>query len=284
MPTLEITTMIGCPLMCTFCPQETLRDGVQNEHKYMSYENFEKIIKKIPKHVRIDFSGMAEPWANKDCTRMLEHVLREGYDVAIYTTLYGIKIDEVDYLIHMLLAYKSQIKQFVIHLQDKNGNMKGMKITEEWCQVLDKFLILKEDNLLECMSFMTMDKSGVVDEKLIDLQRFVPKFNGIARAGSLDLDKISGQDVLIIKHVPGIIKCARWDYYNHNILLPSGDVLVCCMDYGKKHVIGNLLSSEYYDLYKSPAFLEFLSSNMDPDNRDSICRKCECAVPAHEVL
>ena len=186
MPTLEITTMVGCPVMCTFCPQETLRKGLEAENKYMSLENFKKILGKVPKHVRIDFSGMSEPWANEDCTKMLEFALIQGYDVAIYTTLYGITLDEVDYLIHMLLAHKSQIKQLVIHLQDKNGNMKGMKITKEWCQVLDKFIMLHEDKLLECISFMTMDKSGFLDEKLTSLQDLVPEFKGIARAGSLD--------------------------------------------------------------------------------------------------
>ena len=27
MNTLEITTQIGCPLMCTFCPQDKLRQA-----------------------------------------------------------------------------------------------------------------------------------------------------------------------------------------------------------------------------------------------------------------
>ena len=27
MPTMEITTMVGCPLMCTFCPQDGLKNS-----------------------------------------------------------------------------------------------------------------------------------------------------------------------------------------------------------------------------------------------------------------
>ena len=56
------------------------------------------------------------------------------------------------------------------------------------------------------------------------------------------------------------------------------------MDYGRKHTIGNLLVDEYYDVYKSENFLQFVSENMNPNGKESICRKCECAVPAYEVL
>ena len=39
-PTLEITTMIGCPLMCTFCPQDNLRDAYgKDDAKYMVLKN-----------------------------------------------------------------------------------------------------------------------------------------------------------------------------------------------------------------------------------------------------
>jgi uncharacterized Fe-S cluster-containing radical SAM superfamily protein len=34
-PVMELTTMIGCPLMCTFCPQDNLRDNYGKDTKYM---------------------------------------------------------------------------------------------------------------------------------------------------------------------------------------------------------------------------------------------------------
>jgi len=46
----------------------------QNE-KYLSLENFKLILSKVPRYVRIDFSGMAEPWANPEATAMLAHAL-----------------------------------------------------------------------------------------------------------------------------------------------------------------------------------------------------------------
>ena len=87
--TLEITTMIGCPLMCTYCPQDTLRTAYGSDVKYMSLEDFKTIIDKVPKHVRLDFSGQAEPWVNPACTDMFEYAVKSGFRTAIFTTLYN---------------------------------------------------------------------------------------------------------------------------------------------------------------------------------------------------
>ena len=91
---MELTTMIGCPLMCTFCPQDNLRTNYGTDTKYMKQVDLTKMLVKLPKDTRIDFSGMSEPWANPECTSMLEEVLYMGFDIAIYTTLYGMKDPE----------------------------------------------------------------------------------------------------------------------------------------------------------------------------------------------
>ena len=65
MPTLEITTTIGCPLACTFCPQDKLSIAYGNTtSKRLEISTFKEIIAKIPKYVRIDFSGYVEPFSH----------------------------------------------------------------------------------------------------------------------------------------------------------------------------------------------------------------------------
>lgn len=58
--------------------------------------------------------------------------------------------------------------------------------------------------------------------------------------------------------------------FNHNVLLPNGDVYICCQDYGLKHKIGNLKETHFDDLDRSG--LVELSNQEDSD---IICRKCE---------
>ncbi len=112
-PTLEVTTMIGCPLMCNFCPQDNLRDAYgRDDPKYMSLETFKTAVDKLPWDTRIDFSGMAEAWVNPDCTRMLAYALERGHDVAIYTTLYNWNQTTVDEVSELLIEFKDQIEVF----------------------------------------------------------------------------------------------------------------------------------------------------------------------------
>ena len=49
-PILEITTMIGCPLMCSFCPQKTLKKNYKKQDKKyhkprIIIDNYKKIIR-----------------------------------------------------------------------------------------------------------------------------------------------------------------------------------------------------------------------------------------------
>jgi organic radical activating enzyme len=283
MPTLEITTMIGCPLMCTFCPQDALRDASKGDEKYLSFKNFKLIIDKVPKHVRIDFSGMSEPWANPECTDMLRYTLENGYKVAIYTTLYGIKSEEVSEVIELIQSHANQITDLVVHIQDKNNNMKGLKFTDEWISVMNSFIALKNRNVLNNFQFITMDEGGIPHEFLANLMPLLPKFHGYDRAGSLPLDQIEGQKISIRKDIKGRIKCSFTTYYDQNVLLPNGDVLLCCMDYSKKHVIGNLLENEkYYDMFSSTAMHQIRIENMEEGtSTSSICRSCERACHAN---
>jgi organic radical activating enzyme len=129
-PVMELTTMVGCPLMCTFCPQENLRDNYGEGIKYMSQTDLTKMLVKLPKNTRIDFSGMSEPWANPECTSMLEEVLYMGFNVAIYSTLYG--MTDPERVRKVLEEHPNQVEVIMLHLPDANGNMKGWKNSEEW--------------------------------------------------------------------------------------------------------------------------------------------------------
>ena len=75
--TLEITTVIGCNIRCRACPQERLLSSYFQQDKYrtskMSIETFKKCIDSLPDDIRIDFSGMAEPWLNSACSEMLSY-------------------------------------------------------------------------------------------------------------------------------------------------------------------------------------------------------------------
>src|SRR5258708_2848038 len=167
MPSLEFTLMVGCPLKCTFCPQDTLR-GIYGETnaKYMSLEDFKAIIAKVPNHVRIDFSGMAEPWANPDATAMLRHTLERGFAMAIYTTLYDMSVEDGTVVVDLLKRHASQIEVLCLHLPDRNGNMRGWKYSPEYEANLRAFIALGLTKVLGHFEVMTMDHSNQIHNDL----------------------------------------------------------------------------------------------------------------------
>ena len=73
----------------------------------------------------------------------------------------------------------------------------------------------------------------------------------------------------------GSIKCVK--ELRENVLLPNGDVVACCNDYGLEHVFGNLLEQDYESLFHSEEFKRLEQLQKD-DSKDLLCRRdCEFA-------
>ena len=288
MATLEITTMIGCPLKCTFCPQSGLKEAYikTNEPnikdlKYLTLENFKKILDKVPDHVRIDFSGMAEPWANPECTEMVRYTLECGFKVAIFTTLYGMSEKDCDVVLSLLRKHKDQVEMLCLHLPDANGNMRGWKHFQEWENILVKFLAFGKENIIKRFRVMTMDGSGRIHNSLQHLNIKLKSWNGHSRAGSLDHNEANDQSFFIQQpnHETQVF-CSATPFYDHNVLLPNGDVVLCCMDYNLKHIIGNLLKQNYYEMFLGDTLNNLRADNMKPGYSNcSICKSCDAAKP-----
>jgi len=270
-PAMELTTMVGCPLMCTFCPQEPLRTTYGDNTKYMQPMDLMTILGKLPKNTRIDFAGMSEPWANPACTTMLEMVLHLGFKVAIYTTLYGMTDPERVKL--ALETHFNQVEVVMLHLPDANKNMKGWKQTDEWMHALK---VMSTLNVPCGVGAMTMDKSGMVAPELQDIVGRLAGWQGHTRADSLPVEQIGAQDISITPYNTFPLTCRSTPFYDRNVLLPNGDVVLCCMDYNLKHVIGNLLTQSYKQIMEGEKLAEIIKMNeADGFDKCSICKSCE---------
>ena len=82
-----------------------------------------------------------------------------------------------------------------------------------------------------------------------------------------------GGSLFDVQHKHGKIRCAENRYFN-NVLLPNGDLYMCCSDWLLKHKVGNL----YEDGYSSENINENRVKNIklcDSYDSDVICRDCE---------
>ena len=261
-PVMELTTMVGCPLMCTFCPQENLRDSYGDSEKYLQPRDLVKVLSQLPKDTRIDFSGMSEPWANPHCTEMLETVLFMGYSIAIYSTLYG--MTDPERVRKVLEDHPNQVDVIMLHLPDANGNMKGWKNSEEWQHAA---AVISHTNVPCGVGAMTMDSSG---------------WQGHTRADSLNTEQVAGQVISLTPINSFPLTCRSTPFYDRNVLLPNGDVVLCCMDYNLKHIIGNLLTQTYEEIFKGKPLLDLIEINEEPKfSKCSICKSCENVTEIH---
>jgi hypothetical protein len=280
MPTLEITTKLGCALACRFCPQDRLvKSYPHGASRSLSLQEFTLVEAKLPARVRIDFSGMAEPWLNPDATAMAVHAFERGRKVAIYTTLQGMPPDDAAMLIERFAPRISPETPWVIHLPDRHGNMTGWRSSPAYLQTLSRFVALRRERAPNGLSFMTMSPDGAVAEALLPvLGESLPGFVAITRVENLDRGEFSPGELMRRVRHEGALLCGSTPFFDHNTMLPNGDVVLCCMDYGREHVLGNLFRQSYADLFADTEMTAIRTRAMAVDAGALICRRCHNAV------
>lgn len=269
-PTLEFTTIVpekGCIVDCVFCPQRTLVQNYKGERR-LSFENFKKVIDKLPKEIRITFSGFVEPWLNSSCTDMLLYAYEQGHPISAFTTLVGVSIEDLERIKHVKFAGQPN-GAFTIHLPDQEERAKH-PITKKYIETAEHFSkIMHEFNHLDIMCMGTIHESV---RPFFNNVRVTEHTQMWSRAGNLIGERIlkpelKDQNFLMIDHGPDKkMTCGCDERLYHNVMLPNGDVSLCCMDYGLDEIVGNLFTQEYNDVIP------------DPYEVFKLCNKCENAI------
>ena len=276
MPHFEITTMIGCSLMCNFCPQDKLLRAYKDPVRVMSFESFQTAIDKLPAEFEIAFAGYTEPWLNKNCTDFVEYAFRQQRKVSIYSTLYNMNRNDVDRLINLFAEFPGQLTKFWIHLPDIHGNMKGWKNSDNYQYALTQFRSRILPNL------MTMSEDSKPHHELGANIKPVQWYLH-TRAKNLDLQKISGQKYHEAPRYEFVVECTRDKDFTSNVMLPNGDLTLCCMDFGLKHIVGNILRQSYDEIRNGQEIEKIKRLNQTLAYTDEVlCKSCNdgyCRTP-----
>lgn len=270
-PTLEITTSIpqkGCVVDCVFCPQRTLVKSYNGEKK-LSLENFKRVLDKIPNEVRITFAGFTEPWLHRECTDMLLYAYEKGHPVCAFTTGVGMKKEDIERIKDVKFAGNPN-GGFVLHLPD-NEHFAKHPITPTYIELLEYISEIKEE--IHNFSMMCM---GTVHDTV---GHIFPQLNPSimwSRAGNLLGEAILKPELMNLKdsfntiyHGDDPMTCNCDERLYHNVMLPNGDVSLCCMDYGLENILGNLFSQSYEEILPEPyhtfRICTFCENGISPD-------------------
>ena len=273
-PVMEITTKIGCSIACNACPQTTMCKNYYKNEKgravsEMSFQAFKCCVDKLPHNCILDFSGMAEPFLNKRCADMICYAYEKGHRINLYTTLVGMDLKSFHKIKNI------PFDNVVLHIPDNRGNA-HISLTEDYFKILDAVLRTKRK---DGNPFVTgLSCHGYPQE---DVRKHLKRYgfrkpkpdHMIDRAGNLN-----GNGGVESCKLSESVFCSRSFSNSHNVLLPDGSVLLCCMDYGMQHVLGNLMRQSYTEIMQS-AEKRNVKADCDKECFNSVlCKKCTAAV------
>lgn len=276
---LEITTTIGCNVNCRYCPQKVfLQEYFRKTEwgvKKLSYEDFCRYIDKVPADVEICIGGFAEAFQNEDCLEMIKYAHKKGHDLALYTTLTGKGINKS--ISFELL--KIPFTKCVIHIPDAEGYA-NIPATEEYLELLKLFLNAERENGKKFVDHLSCQgKPHMAIEEAINGFFVLNELEN--RAGNLEEvdDKVHGVAYVDESIVCRICSC----YLNKNMLLPDGSVVLCCDDWGLKHILGNLNCDSYEEIMTGAMHEYVKRSMLLEESNDILCRKCVNAVKISDL-
>jgi organic radical activating enzyme len=284
---VEFNLITGCPNTCKYCPQDVFRDAYNDirysllteidktphgekridlqikydDCKVLSMQNFVTMVNKLPKST-ISIAGFSEPFMNPECTNMIEYAGKQGHQVIVYSTLQGMTIEDYQRMRKMYF-----IKSLVIHLPDKEGNMKT-NISEEYKKLL-KYIVSQPPGGWCAFDFSV--HGSAVHPDIAHIVSVNPRFVIHDRAGCLKTDDLT---VHRVHWKSGKILCGNGfgQYKEAGLILADGTVLACCMDWSMKHVYGNLMTQSWDEIMQSP--VRKMLEDSRKDGADSMCRHC----------
>ncbi len=248
---LEVTLTAGCPMMCSYCPQGNYIKGYKEKNttdkKNMTLEDYKKILENVDRRVNdIHFTGFTEPILNKQWYEIVKHTIEKGYKTSLNTTLYSADSETIDKIVSLGIPVR-------IHLTDSK-----LEVPHD---VYREFASKYKGSL----QFDCFTSEGA--------NKLPPEFS------STKHDIQSRGDNLDISHrvINGPVRCASNRQYS-NVVLPNGDVSVCCSDFGLKHIMGNLLVQKLIDIHRSQEMNNFNRKMLEGD-ASFICNNCVYASP-----
>lgn len=277
-PFMAVTTCIGCKNRCKFCPQDTFVhaytkravrlssiEHVEGSATVLSLDAFKGFLERVPKHFVINFAGFSEPWQAPDCTDMVLAAHARGHKIRVFTTLVGMEPNDVYGLT------KIPFDLFSVHVPDE-GPSTRISVDQQMLNTL---------RAVEKYGFSQLEFHNHIGRPHPEFLRVFGAFE-IHGAGVVDrAGNLSEEGKLPKpKRINGRIRCGfnpHSNELNHNVLLPNGDVVLCCEDYGLKHTLGNLHNSDLLSIYDSEPY-RTIKRGLDDDSIDLLCRYCHRAI------
>ena len=277
---LEISSTIGCAMMCSYCPQELHKANGKTFEKMLQVETLKKVINNIEKNTVIHWTGYSEALGNKKFPEFSELLKKNGNPQLLNTTMHG-HSNCVEFL-----KESNNFFQILLHLPDNKNYMK-LKVSEKYLKNLEEVVKFQSKRLKDKLFVL-----GFGDDLQLEVRELI---NKLTAEGYLKDKNIS-----ITKHLHTRAgdnlkkKDLKEDFYtnsfannkkdnqlfycsnrrlNQGVLIPDGRVSLCCHDYSLEYFKGDLKNSKLSSIYENKEIYEknqdFINGKYNP------CTSCE---------
>jgi hypothetical protein len=237
--TIEITTAGYCNVKCTkYCPHEVYARNYKG-CKILTREVYQKMLHNVSSDTKIVFAGFSEPFISPDCVDMVKDTYNAGYPTSLSTTLNGVTIKQI-----IDLCDNVEFETLALHLPDPE-HIANINVDQQYKDVF--FYVVQHVPMVFFISMNGFFWSNNRENRNRDLVKPIKRFP---------------------------IKCGKLTRGNP-VILPNGDAVLCCHDFGLNYPLGNLLTTPLDDILNGQAINRIRRSNFNPFSTHALlCKRC----------
>ena len=240
--TVEINTTELCNRTCVFCPRHDPA-VFPNRNLHLTVKGARTIAEELGENQysgKISFSGFGENLLNPDFPEIVKEFRFNLPMATIECNTNGDKLTE-EYVERL---YRAGLDLLYINLYD------GIEQMTKFEEMLKN---VREDMYKFRMHWGDFEKHGLILNN---------------RSGVIDWVGIEETDITSLQGKP-----CHYPFYKMFVDW-NGDVLFCSNDWGREHVVGNLLQQSLHDVWFSKPMTKIRKRLMKGDRSHSPCNKC----------
>lgn len=245
---------LGCRVNCAYCPVHSIHVPAYNAlggATLMTPDLLRFYLRTVPRDSILVWSGFSEPFLNPHFPQIIRDYHAEGWKMRLDTTLAGCSLESARLVSEIPWTF---IK---IHLPSHGDKMR-VAVTPQYLEILRTVVATASFKCFVYFGIPYPEVKAITDSVPADYYTTLH-----TRAGNLKPSPV--------RHSGKVRECL-WLRRGH--LLPNGKLCLCCEDWGIQHVLGDLNTQTYAEIFKSPPFLDLLAAHED-DTKPLLCRSCE---------
>ncbi len=273
---VQIQTRTGCNARCVFCPNSMLAAKIAPFE--MDWELFTKIADEITSRpvARISPYLMNEPLMDREIGKKIRYLAeRKRPGTVIKINSNGALLD--DEMGEQLIESGLDRINFSVHgirKETYESQMVGMRL-KRVLENIDRFLQLRESKgSTRPRVRVTMVRTRAIEEELDEIMAYWGS-KGV-KVNIRPLENRAQREIatrgINPKRWRPFTFCNR--LFEQAYVLSNGDVVLCCVDWERTTILGNLSNQSLYDIWNSERFMEIRRRYLHGDLDGLLCKGC----------